>query len=250
MNLFDRLKFADLLSIIAIVTGSLDWIAILPGRGYANGIDARSTQTTISSPPRSRSSPKVPIFDALIVPGKRVGAITPKTTYADLVKIFGKQRLTAKKVSGPEGQVEFPGTLITLGKNRSLTVAWKDPKKLQPLWVIIADPAFKTASGIGIGTSLAKLRQILGEFKITGLYWDYGNTVVSLSPAMQARYTGLSILVDADRYAAGQFPKDLQAVTGDGVTPAANDPHWKSLKMHVSALSVYFPEIRSPKIGK
>lgn len=250
MNLFDRSGIAVRLSKIAIVTVSLYWSVILPARGDAKGIDARSTQTKISSPPRSPSSPKVPIFDALIVPGKKVGAITPKTTYTDLVKIFGKQRLTAKKVYGPEGQVEFPGTLITLGKNRSLTVTWKNSKKLQPLWVVIADPAFKTASGIGIGTSLAKLRQILGEFKITGLYWDYGNMVVNLSPAIQARYTGLSILVDADRYAARQFPKDLQAVTGDGVTPAANDPHWKSLKMHVSALSVYFPEIRSPKTGK
>jgi hypothetical protein len=206
-----------------------------------------TVRSTLPAP--QPSLPKIPL-DTTIVPGKRVGVITPKTTYADLVKIFGKQRLTPKKVYGAEGQVVFPGTVIRLGKNRSLTVAWKDAKKLQPLHVIINDPAWKTTSGIGIGTSLPKLRQILGEFKITGLYWDYGNHVVGLSPAMQARYTGLSIIVDAERFAASQFPKDLRAVTGDGVTPAASDPHWKPLKMRVSGLTLYFLEAKSSNRGK
>ena len=236
---------------LVIVTGTLCWNSILPASGSANSVSAGSvnTSTEIFSQPQQRIA-KIPVLDTLIVPGRTVGAIMPKSTYADLVKIFGKQRLTSKKVYGQEGQVEFPATLITLGKNRFLTVAWKDSKKLQPLHVIIADPAWKTASGIGIGTSLAKLRQVLGEFKITGLYWDYGNHVVGLSPAMQARYTGLSMVVDADRSAAKKFPQDLRAVTGDGVTPAASNPHWKPLKMHVSALTLYFPETPAPKRGK
>ena len=217
----------------------------------ATGMQVGSTRTApiVRSTPAPQSLPKIPI-DTTIVPGKRVGVITASTTYIDLVKIFGKQRLTPRKVSGADGQVVFPGTLITLGQNRSLTVAWKDANKLQPLHVIINDPAWKTISGIGIGTSLAKLRQILGEFKITGLYWDYGNHVIGLSPAMQARYTGLSIIVDADRFAAAQFPKDLKAVTGDGVTPSASDPHWKPLKMRVSGLTLYFPEQHGTGRGK
>jgi hypothetical protein len=229
---------------LVIVTGSLCWNSIAVDVGFAN------TLTAISTQPPKLTSPKVPILDTLIVPGKRVGAITPKTTYVDLVKIFGKQRLTSKKVYGAEGQVVFPGTLITLGQNKSLIVAWKDAKQQQPLQVIIADAAFKTKSGIGIGTSLAKLRQILGEFKITGLGWDYGNQVIGLSPAIQAQYTGLSIGVNADRAAARQFPKDYRAVSGDGVTPAASDPHWKPLKMHVSSLILYFPQTPLPKTGK
>ena len=184
--------------------------------------------------------------DTLIVPGKRVGAITAKSTFADLVKIYGKQRLSSKKFYGAEGQVELPATLITLGQNRSLTVVWKDAKKQQLFQVIIDDPTWKTSEGIGVGTSLSKLRQILGEFKITGLGWDYGNQVVNLSPAMQARYTGLNIAVNADRAAAKKFPADLRAVSGDGVTPAASDPRWKLLKMSVSHLTVSFPD-RSSK---
>jgi hypothetical protein len=195
----------------------------------------------IVMPPPATTAPKIPAFDTTIVPGKRVGPITPNTTYADLVQLFGKQRLSAKKVYGAEGQVEFPGTTISLGKNRSIVVAWQNNNKLRPFQVIINDPSWKTADGIGIGTSLTTLRQILGEFKITGLYWDYGNQVVGLSPAMQARYTGLSISVDADPLASRRFSKELKAVTGDGVTLPASSPQWKPLKMRVSALSVYFP---------
>ncbi|WP_310424234.1 hypothetical protein [Chamaesiphon sp. VAR_48_metabat_135_sub] len=249
----DRSRLVCRLTKIAIITGSLCWNPVLPGSGDAVGVEIGLANTPTTPAPilpqsQKLTSPKVPALDTSIVPGKRVGAITPKTTYADLVKIFGKQRLTSKKVYGAEGLVVFPGTLITLGKNRSLTVAWKDAKQLQPLQVIIADPTFKTASGIGMGTSLAKLRQILGEFKITGLGWDYGNQVIGLSPAIQPQYTGLSIGVDADRIAAKQFPKDYRAVSGDGVTPAASDPHWKPLKMHVSTLSLYFPQNPLPKV--
>jgi hypothetical protein len=156
------------------------------------------------------------------------------------VKLYGKQRLTAKKVYGPEGQVEFAGTLITLGKNRSLTVVWKDKTKKQILWVIVQDPAWKTTEGLSVGTNLTKLRQILGEFKITGLYWDYGNLVVDLSPAKQAKFAGVGLNVDVDPQAAKKFPKDLQAVMGDSVTLPASSPRWKRLNMSVSVMNVYF----------
>jgi hypothetical protein len=183
---------------------------------------------------------QVPKIDTLIIPGKSVGKINKSTTYIDLVKLYGKQRLTAKKVYGAEGQVEFAGTLITLGKNRYLTVVWKDKTKKQILWIIVQDPAWKTIEGLGVGTSLAKLRQIIGEFKITGLYWDYGNSVIDLSPAKQAKFTGLMLNVDVDPQAAKKFPKDVQAVMGDRVTLPASSPRWKRLKMSVSLINVYF----------
>jgi hypothetical protein len=183
---------------------------------------------------------KVPKIDTLIIPGKSVGKINKSTTYTDLVKLYGKQRLTAKKVYGAEGQVEFSGTLITLGANRYLTVVWKDKTKKQILWIIVQDPAWKTIEGLSIGTSLAKLRQIIGEFKITGLYWDYGNLVIGLSPAKQAKFAGLGLNVDVDPQSAKKFPKDVQAVMGDRVTLPASSPRWKRLKMSVSVINIYF----------
>jgi hypothetical protein len=179
-------------------------------------------------------------IDTLIIPGKSVGKIDKSTIYTDLVKLYGKQRLTAKKVYGAEGQVEFSATLITLGKNRYLTVVWKDKTKKQILWIIVQDPAWKTIEGLSVGTSLAKLRQIIGEFKITGLYWDYGNLVIGLSPDKQAKFAGLGLNVDVDPQAAKRFPKDVQAVMGDSVTLPASSPRWKRLKMSVSVMNIYF----------
>jgi hypothetical protein len=231
---------------IAIVAISLLCWGVISGDSPMERLRQRLLATASLQPKTGTSQPLLAL-DTLIVPGKRVGAITVKSTFADLVKIYGKQRLSSKKFYGAEGQVELPATLITLGQNRSLTVVWKNAKKQQPSQVIIDDPTWKTAEGIGVNTSLNKLRQILGEFKITGLGWDYGNQVVNLSPAMRTKYTGLNIAVDADRIAAQKFPAALHAVSGDGVTPAASDPRWKSLKMHVSRLIVSFPEVRSAK---
>jgi hypothetical protein len=200
---------------------------------------ANTSIATLSKQPLLQTS----TVNTLIIPGKSVGKMNKSTTYADLVKLYGKQRLTAKKVYGPEGQVEFAGTLITFGKNRFLTVVWKDKTKKQILWMIIQDPAWKTAEGLSVGTNLAKLRQIIGEFKITGLYWDYGNLVVGLSPAKQAKFNGLGLNVDVDPQAAKKYPKDLQAVMGDSVTLPASSPRWKRLKMSVSVINFYFSKV-------
>lgn len=242
MSLMMQSIFTSRLTTLVLVSASIC--------SMFTGMEAIAT-----TPPAKKIAPQTQssapaTLSTLIVPGKRAGAITAKTTYADLVKIYGQQRLTVTKVYGPEGQVVFPGTLVTLGKNRSVTVAWKDAKKLQPLQVIIGDSNWKTAEGIGVGTSLSKLRQVLGEFKITGLGWDYGNQVIQIPSPMRARYYGLSISVSPDRLAAQKFPKDLLAVSGDGVTPSASDPHWKPLKMQVAGLSVYFAESKSSPTGK
>ncbi len=239
MNCDRRLDLSRQLKYLASVASGLCLVGIAPNVGM-------STPRVSSSLPVT-TTPKIPAFDTTIVPGKRVGPITATTTYADLVKLYGKQRLSAKKVYGAEGQMEFPSTAISFGKNRSIVVAWQNRQKLRPFQVIINDPTWRTAEGISIGTSLLKLRQVLGEFKITGLYWDYGNQVIDLPPAIQARYTGLSISVDADYAAGKKFPADLQAVTGDKVTLAASNRHWQPLKMHVSALSLYFPQPSIPK---
>jgi hypothetical protein len=225
-----KILMTSLPNLLTLLTSGICWSIInyptIPAIGLATEPTPAVTSSTVTA-------------NTLIVPGKSVGAITAKTTYIDLVKLFGKERLTAKKVYGAEGQVEFPGTLISSRGKKLMIVAWKDAKKLQPLNVTIFDSGWKTTEGIGVGMSLPKLRNILGEFKISGLYWDYGNQVIDLSPATQVRYSGMSISVDADPQAAKQFPADLQAVLGD-MTLSADDPHWQRLKMKVTNLTVYF----------
>jgi hypothetical protein len=227
---------------ISIFVSSLSWSAVAQNPGWAN-----TNSKAVTPPPTTPATSKVstPINNTLIIPGKSVGPITATTTYADLVRIFGTKRLTPTRLYEIEGQVQFPCTDIKLGQNRVLTVVWKDLKQAKPLQVIINDPTWKTASGISVGTSLTKLRQVLGKFKITGFGWDYGNQVI-YPPAIKTRYAGLKIVVEADELAARRFPKDLKAVTGDRVILPASDRHWRSLKISVSGLTVYFPDASLP----
>jgi hypothetical protein len=208
----EYMNHQKLLKILAL---TLCGISIIYDPSFANNSTATSTQAHLA---------RVPKIDTLIIPGKSVGKMNKSTTYTDLVKLYGKQRLTAKKVYGSEGQVEFYGTLITLGENRHLTVVWKNKTKQQILWIVVQDPAWKTTEGLSVGTSLARLRQIIGEFKITGLYWDYGNLVIDLSPAKKAKFNGLVLNVDVDPQAAKKFPQDVRAVMGDSVTLPASSP--------------------------
>ena len=227
---------------ISIFVSSLAWSAVAYNPAWAN---TNTKAVTSPSTPPAASKVSTPI-NTLIVPGKSVGPITATTTYADLVRIFGTKRLTPTRLYEIDGQVQFPCTDITLGQNRVLTVVWKDLKQAKPIQVIINDPTWKTAEGISVGTSLIKLRQVLGKFKITGLGWDYGNQVTELSPALKTRYAGLKIVVEPDELAARRFPKDVKAVTGDRVILPASDRHWRSLKIRVSGLTVYFPDTSLP----
>jgi hypothetical protein len=92
MNLCARSK----LIWVAILVGSMDWSAIAVRAGSAK------TPSAIGSEPQQQPSGKVPVLDTLIVPGKRAGAITSKTTSNDLTNLFGKQRLTPKKFYGAQ----------------------------------------------------------------------------------------------------------------------------------------------------
>ena len=45
---------------------------------------------------------------------------------------------------------------------------------------------------------------------------------------------------DVAEKAIAQFPREYQAVNGDGVQLADNDPRWKNLKMHVNVLEIIY----------
>ncbi|MEH1919000.1 hypothetical protein [Nostoc sp.] len=178
-----------------------------------------------------------PSKDTLIVPGERVGAITRKTTKQDLVKLFGASHLVDKTISGPEGIGSFAATQLKLSQGRSLLVVWSDNTRTKPLDVRNLGSAWKTREGIGIGTPLSELRKKLGNFKIYGLEWDYGGTIL-LDSSKLSRYQGKLILrVNAASNAYEKFPNDYQAVLGDSTFSSSN-PHWKPLGIRLAEIIV------------
>ncbi|MHC5860083.1 hypothetical protein [Nostoc sp.] len=175
--------------------------------------------------------------DILIVPGERVGPITRTTTKQDLVKLFGASHLVDKTISGAEGIGSFAATQVNLNQGRSLLIVWSDNTRTKPLDVRNLGSAWKTREGIGVGTPLSELRKKLGNFKVYGLGWDYGGTVL-LDSSKLSRYQGKLILrVDAAPNASEKFPNDYQSVSGDSTFSSTN-PHWKPLGIRLTEIIV------------
>lgn len=182
-----------------------------------------------------------PLRDTLIIPGERVGPITKNTSRQELAKLFGASRLQDKKIFGPEGIGEFAATRVNLGTQGSFTVVWTDAKRTKPANIRDFGSAWKTPQGIGIGTSLAELRKQLGEFKLYGLAWDYSGTIL-LENTKLASYQGKLILQVAPAPdAAKKFPRQYQAVMGDGTFSSSN-PNWQPLGIRVERMIVYLNE--------
>jgi hypothetical protein len=180
------------------------------------------------------------VTDTSIIPGKKVGPITSKTTRRDLVRIFGASNLKDTEEDRGEGARTFAVTKVNLGRSGSLTVLWEDNARNKVSYVEVQALGWKTPDGVGVGTSLNDLRRILGEFKINGLGWGLGNRVYDLQMKKLPRYyENLSLMVDADEKLAQKFPKQYQAVLGEQQLPASH-PNWKPLGIKVTSLDVFF----------
>jgi len=201
-----------------------------------NAATASVSQTTPASTPSTTAPKSATQSDNLVVPGVRVGSVTRNTTRQDLVKRFGAARLKDQPVSIGEGFTE-PGTRVNLGSKRSFTVVWTDASRTKPKEIRNLGSDWRTAQGIGIGTSLAQLQQKLGTFKLYGFAWDYGGTVV-LEGTKLANYKDVLILrLRTAPNAAVRSPNDYQAVTGDSLFSSTN-PHLSPLKPEVGEMIV------------
>jgi hypothetical protein len=179
------------------------------------------------------------IVDRQIVPGKRVGAIVKTTNHANLVQLFGASKLSETEFNGSEGEVKLPATVVKFGKSKELQVVWKNSKRNRVLMTIVRDPDWRTKGGIHVGMTFPQLRKIAGKFQVNGLGWDLGDSV-SFTALKTNPFVGMYIKVNADEKAIEQFPKEYQAVSGEGLQLADNDPRWKNLKMRVSVLEIVY----------
>lgn len=205
-------------------------VVALPQKTNQPLINARCLTTSLCASTQ-------PSKDTLIVPGERVGPITRTTTKQDLVKLFGASHLVDKTISGAEGMGSFAATQVNLNQGRSLLVVWSDNTRTKPLDVRNLAWAWKTREGIGVGTPLSELRKKLGDFKLYGLAWDYGGTIL-LDSSRLSRYQGKLILrVDTAPNAAQKYPNDYQAVSGDSTFSSSN-PHWKPLVIRLAEIIV------------
>ena len=179
--------------------------------------------------------------NTLIVPGKSVGAVTAKTTRADLVKIFGESKLKDDVVLEDEGTISVPVTKVNLGGEKYFTVAWEEDTRETLLYVRDFGSAWKTPEGIHVRTTFKELQEKLGDFKLTGLGWDYGG-FINLETTKLSDYQGLlSLKVAPGEEAIKKYAQQYEAVLSDRELSSTN-PNWQPLDLKVSQMTVHFDE--------
>lgn len=195
---------------------------------------------TVTSP--TKESPQQPagtsaLQDTVVVPGERVGPITSKTSRDDLAKIFGEKSLTDKDINVGEGTME-PGTVINLPNDQGLTVIWTDKTRSKPQLVQDLGAAWKTSEGLGKGSSMAELKEKLGDFQLYGFGWDYGGSIVLESTKLDKYYGNLFFRVQPPKDKIDQHPDAYKALQGDKLFQST-DPNMEPLEPVVTDTMVY-----------
>lgn len=118
--------------------------------------------------------------DRTIVPGVRVGAVTARSTLAELRRIYGERHVRPQRVHIGEGEyvdglVLFPGTRaevqFRLAKGgKRIAIAVIDKRK----------SPWRTRRGIRVGSTGARLERLNGRpFTLYGFRWDYSGRLAS-----------------------------------------------------------------------
>ena len=157
-----------------------------------------------------------------IISNIKVGAITAKTTEAELKKIYGEKNVQSADVGLGEGETA-PGTVIYPNdEKRKIEIVWKDQesKKFPDFVQLTGDKSlWKTKEGISLGTSLKWLEKINGKsFTLLGFDWDYGGTVYSWRKGKLAKpfgYKDHKVVVRLGYQNAEKLGKYIDKVIGD-----------------------------------
>jgi hypothetical protein len=203
--------------------------------------------TLLSCQPKSQAP------DDLIVPGVRVGPVARTSTEQALLETLGNDAVKAEADTG-----EGPESGLMIYKDdptRRLFVVWNDEKPVLPSIIYIclgtldAQCRWRTASGIGMRTTLQELEKLNGRaFKMVGWGSDVGGNVVSFEAGKldQELMSSGRLLVTLDhRYAkeGGYSPlltrEESDAVEGGFIL--SSHPVLQKLNPYVRIMRLEFP---------
>ncbi|MDX1943446.1 MAG: hypothetical protein SFU99_22965 [Saprospiraceae bacterium] len=187
--------------------------------------DSKSSEATSSSEEK----------DFLIVPGARIGLITGSTTEAEVEKAYGEDNIEIKSLDVAEGE-QREGVLVFPNTKNELEIIWE-------LEADIGKPAFirlgkensdwRTAEGIGVGTTLEKLEELNGRpFTFYGFEWDYGGLVSDWNGGNISPYLIIALIPQ-------NFDKLSSDLLGE-VQLSSDDPKVRALGAKVGSIVLTF----------
>jgi len=212
------------------VTGKVgQWIQVQHESHTGYAFDA----FLIAAPPALEAK-----LDFTCAPGRSVGPITAKTTYEDLLSIFGAANVGDATIPLGEGKTEVGTVLFADSPDKRLFIQCSIPKK-KPHSVIIEGTRWKTAAGIGIGTPLSEIvKANEGPISFAGFGWDYAGYIIAWKggrlDADHALGEGISIFLAA---AQPYLPADYDAVQGDKEY-SSDLPQAGKLNLRVKAVTI------------
>ena len=175
-----------------------------------------------------------------IVPGVSFGPVTVKTTYQDLVKQFGANRLTdVRPPDAKDTEREF-GTRVNLGPDWSMLVVWQDKTKTRPFEIIEMGPGWQLPGGLSIGMPMSEVAKRLGTFDMVGLGGPYGGVIPLRGTSVQQHFGKMIVQMTSVENADKKFPQAYKALEGERLI-SGKDPNWKTLGMTIKYVIFPFP---------
>jgi len=194
--------------------------------------------------------------DWLIVPGKRLGPITPDSTRADLDRFFGKENVRDQPVDS--GQGDEPATQVyPTTPETTLSIFWKSTK-IRDIVVCYPESTnhckWHTKEGITLGSTFEKLEALNGRpFQLLQWGSDGGGSITSWRGGHLAPQFGgganskLWLTLDYPQSPDGPTPEQhkwVDKVSGAGVFISSRNEAVRHLHPTVRRLVVVFSTIR------
>lgn len=174
--------------LVKLADGTMGWV-------HEGGV--RYLEPDINLPQNTNQGPKTTIQDGIpenndwrIVPGRRVGSISIRTTEADLVRMFGLESVARGKVNTSASKQE-DCSIVMPGRDEELRIVWKDADhtRIKAVYLLKANSQWHLNEGIRVGTPLADLTK-LNEAPVSfyGFQWEYSGTISSYRNGRLAKF--------------------------------------------------------------
>lgn len=109
------------------------------------------------------------VLPDMTVSPEGIAGITGETAFEDLEAIFGPENVEATTEHLGEGFYS-EGARIFPAEGYQLTLIFEEGLVAS---ITVDGPGPRTAEGIGLGSTLTDLEEVIGEFEMAGFAWDF-----------------------------------------------------------------------------
>lgn len=157
-----------------------------------------------------------------------MGPVDQNVSKASLIELFGESAVSSTEVDVGEG-IFVPG-LNVAADDRSMSIVFEEVSEGHQVVIRNLGPAWRTADGLGMGSTLTEVEAAIGAFKLAGMGWDYAGTVDLAGTKLESHKGELFLRL---HYGTEKPDSDvLRAVSGDQFYPST-DPNMQKLNLTV-----------------